>query len=160
MNSLLQLFYEDHEHALMQLDQLHVHLEELRKGAEIERVKLQLIGFTKFLEVALDIHFVQEEQALFPLMAEKIGPNGPIMVMEREHDDLRNAQKALKKELMKEIPAKDAALKHAGLILQVLREHIHKENQILFPLSERILSLDEWKTAERIAGNIALGIKE
>ncbi|TCS82493.1 hemerythrin domain-containing protein [Tepidibacillus fermentans] len=159
MNGLLEVFYDDHEHALAQLNQLEKYLEYIKKNGEAEKVRIQLISFSKFLEIALDIHFVQEEEALFPLLVQKIGPNGPVMVMEMEHGDLRESQKALKALLTKEELDKEAILEHGGRILSVLREHIAKENQVLFPLSERVLTEEEWKQAEKIAGEIALGQK-
>jgi len=156
MNSLLEIFYDDHEHALAQLDLLHKHLEFVRKGGELEEVKLNFISFSKFLGVALDIHFVQEEEALFPFLTEKIGPQGPVMVMEHEHDELRNSLQMLKQELMKEASDKEIVIGAASTILQVLREHIHKENQVLFPLAERMLTEEEWRKAQVIAGKVAL----
>jgi len=157
MNGLLEVFYDDHEHALAQLNQLEKYLNLIKETGDADKVRIQLIGFSRFLEMALDIHFVQEEQALFPLLAEKVGSHGPVMVMEMEHDDLRQSQKALKDALSQSELNNDAIFEHGGHILHVLREHISKENQVLFPLSERVLNEEEWKRAEQIAGKIALG---
>lgn len=159
MNGLLEIFYEDHEHALSQLNGLEKQLQFIQQGGEVEKAKIHLISFSRFLEIALDIHFVQEEEALFPFLVQKMGPNGPVAVMEHEHEDLRAAQMKLKEELSKDEINKEIVLHHGSLILNVLRDHIMKENQVLFPLSQQVLSEEDWEKAEKIAGKIALGQK-
>ncbi|MFV9511257.1 hemerythrin domain-containing protein [Tepidibacillus sp. LV47] len=155
MNGFLEVLYDDHEKALVELDQLEKQLDLVRKG-ELERAKIRIAAFARFLEDSLNLHFVQEEKALFPIMAAKIGPGGPVMVMEMEHNELREAQQALKAELLKESIDAERILQYGSSIIEVLRNHIAKENQVLFPMSEQILSADDWKKAEELAAQIAL----
>ncbi len=83
----------------------------------------------------------KEEQILFPMIRRGHGAMaaGPISVMEHEHDSAGNALRRLRK-LTGEfsVPA-DAcntwrALWHGlSALEQALHEHIHLENNILFP---------------------------
>ena len=82
-----------------------------------------------------------------------------LLEIQHEHEDLRAAQMKLKEELSKDEINKEIVIHHGSLILNVLRDHIMKENQVHFPLSQQMLSEEDWEKAEKIAGKIALGQK-
>lgn len=97
----------------------------------------------------LEPHSEREEGVLFGMMAAYIGrESGPIAVMEYEHDRaksligtfLKNTENGLEgysKEKMKE----DAALvKEANYTLV---DHFSKEENVLFPMAERMLTVEE-----------------
>jgi len=98
---------------------------------------------TVFLDLKLELeqHMAKEEQILFPLIQRGQGEmaGGPISVMEHEHDSAGRALERLR-ELTDgyEVPA-DAcntwrALWHGLAALEeALHQHIHLENNILFP---------------------------
>jgi hemerythrin-like domain-containing protein len=93
-----------------------------------------------FLTVFADkCHHGKEEQMLFPHLEQAGVPNqgGPIGVMLMEHvqgRDLIGQMKAA-------VQADDLATFKAALAAysQLLRAHIAKENEILFPLADRVL---------------------
>jgi regulator of cell morphogenesis and NO signaling len=93
------------------------------------------------LKAELDAHMMKEEQILFPMIRQGQGASaaGPISVMEHEHDSAGTALRRLR-ELSDDFqPPKEAcntwrAMLH-GLeeLERELHQHIHLENNILFP---------------------------
>jgi regulator of cell morphogenesis and NO signaling len=93
------------------------------------------------LKADLEQHMAKEEQILFPLIQSGQGAlaNGPISVMEREHDSAATALRRLREltndyEVPKEACNTWRALWHGLAALEEsLHRHIHLENNILFP---------------------------
>jgi hemerythrin-like domain-containing protein len=83
-------------------------------------------------------HHGKEEGALFPAIvnAGVLGRGGPIEVMLEEHAEGRRLLRA-----METGPARERAIasrRYVGL----LRDHIGKENEVLFPLADAVLDDD------------------
>lgn len=106
---------------------------------------------TKVKEFAdrLDPHSEREEGALFPMVAKYIGrETGPIAVMEAEHEQAkRNLRRFF--EAFEGADA-SAAAAQAGEIAafavtahEILTDHFLKEENVLFPMAERLLSAEE-----------------
>lgn len=98
-------------------------------------------------------HYLREENVIFPLLDKK-GFSGPPQVMWREHDQVRDREKALY-QLMdgaQGMAFADFAAKLKRLAddqAQLLTLHYHKENNILFPTAMEILTEAEWAEARR-----------
>ncbi len=101
----------------------------------------ELLSVYLELKADLEQHMAKEEQILFPMIKSGRGAmaEGPISVMEREHDSAGNALKRLR-ELTDgyQVPAEACntwrALWHGLAALEeALHQHIHLENNILFP---------------------------
>lgn len=105
------------------------------------------------LRAELESHMGKEEQILFPMIrgleAAKAAPSfhcgnlkNPITVMEREHDDAGSALAKLRAMTSGFTPPEDAcntfrAWLHGLCELEAdLHEHIHEENNILFPRAQ------------------------
>lgn len=113
-----------------------------------------LEDFHAFLVGEVGEHFELEEAALFPILATR--PHlaaGPIAVMEAEHLEFRT--------LLAEL---GTALRQSGAerrpditdrIIALLRDHIDKEDHVLFPLAMQVLSADELATVEARAAALA-----
>jgi hemerythrin-like domain-containing protein len=94
-------------------------------------------------------HHAKEEDRLFPAMEAKGMPRqgGPIGVMLIEHEHGREFVRGMVERLEKAATGDSAGLTHfaqnamgyAGL----LRQHIQKEDQILFPMADRMMSGDD-----------------
>jgi regulator of cell morphogenesis and NO signaling len=103
----------------------------------------------------LDPHSEREEGALFPLMAKYIGRQvGPIAVMEYEHELAKNNLKTFGEamEQVKEPVDAERAKKIASYALQahaVLTDHFMKEENVLFPMAENMLSAEEKEELSR-----------
>jgi hemerythrin-like domain-containing protein len=80
-------------------------------------------------------HHAKEEQALFPAMVKAGVPDegGPVGTMLAEHDDGR----ALVRAMAGPDPAARAAA--ARRYVALLRQHIDKENDVLFPMADAVL---------------------
>ena len=80
-------------------------------------------------------HHAKEERYLFPALAEAGVPaeGGPVAVMLAEHVEERGLIEIMERE--DSTRRVDAARRY----LQLLRDHIEKENGVLFPLAEAVL---------------------
>lgn len=106
----------------------------------------------------LDPHSEREEGVLFPMMAQYIGrTSGPIAVMEYEHDQAKQRLASFleKTAELPEAVGRDGAAALADMVIDayhILAEHFMKEENVLFPMAERLLSDEEKETlAEKIS---------
>lgn len=95
---------------------------------------------TRFQEfqAAMEHHFSMEEQALFPAFEEASGNTmGPTRVMRLEHQQMRDVLAALAEALA----ANDLEeyLGQAETLLILMQQHNIKEEQMLYPMSDRFL---------------------
>lgn len=98
-------------------------------------------------------HYLREENVLFPVL-EKHGVTQPPAIMWMEHDRIRE----IKKRLYSTWDGRDGknydefvnSLSNGAQELnEMLSSHFYKENNILFPLSMRIFSEEEWDEVAR-----------
>jgi DUF438 domain-containing protein len=93
--------------------------------------------------VETERHHQREEDVLFPEL-EKRGLQGPPMVMREEHKQLRPRKRQLQ-ELVTNVDGQDfGEFKRrlgelVGFIVPTLREHIYKENNILYPAALQVI---------------------
>jgi hemerythrin-like domain-containing protein len=139
---------QEHEAILKMLDGLDDTARQLRSGSAVPLATLS--GLQEFFQLFADrCHHGKEEELLFPLLEQRGIPRGggPLGVMLFEHDRGR--------ELVREMVAA-AAEYHGGSgpggerwaqaaqqYSTLLREHILKENNILFRMAERLLTPQE-----------------
>ncbi|MEM3545573.1 MAG: DUF438 domain-containing protein [Candidatus Bathyarchaeia archaeon] len=94
-------------------------------------------------------HHQREEEALFPRL-ERQGIAGPPNIMRIEHEDLRAKKKTLKRLLDERATLDrnyltDNVYELGNYIASTLRDHIYKENNILYPLSLTTIPENEWR---------------
>ncbi|MGI6358863.1 MAG: DUF438 domain-containing protein [Bacillota bacterium] len=95
-------------------------------------------------------HHQREEQVLFPAMEQR-GITGPPRIMRMEHEQLR-ARKHRLLELSQQVQQGmdyqaflDSLAETAGYLVFNLRDHIYKENNILYPTAvQTIVEESEW----------------
>ncbi len=125
-------------------------------GAEREARSIQATGkvdadkvakIVDFFRTFVDkCHHSKEEQRLFPQLEERGMPHddGPIAVMLYEHTLGRNETAAIADTMNKlsggDVGAAEALAEHLLAYAKLLREHIDKENNILFAMADRILT--------------------
>ena len=108
-----------------------------------------------FSHFADQCHHFKEEQVLFPAM-EKHGiprEGGPIGMMLMEHEEGRGYVKAMLSAIplveAKNEVAKKILVGKAKAYLQLLKEHIQKEDEILFRIADDVIPADEQKALLR-----------
>lgn len=104
----------------------------------------------QIIKEELDKHFRYEEEILFPLLGKYIGTDaGPIAVMLSEHRTIRRLHEAFnntmavgKNEHINEIT------KDFRPLSELLRAHITKEDNVLFPMASRVMSEEDKNEVE------------
>ncbi len=109
-----------------------------------------LAGATDFIGGFADAcHHAKEEKKLFPMLATVGMPpyQGPISVMLSEHEqgraynrEIRSASALL---LSGDESARERLIGAMNGYIQLLRAHIKKEDNALFPMADRVLSEDQ-----------------
>lgn len=114
------------------------------KSAESMPIE-HLEGIMEFLKVFADqCHHGKEETILFPVLEAEGIPRqgGPIGVMLYDHDHgrslLREMDESLKGIKARSSGAAASFANAANLYIEFLRQHIQKENNVLFPMAERV----------------------
>ena len=125
---------------LPRLESMAAKVVQVHSDKDPERLP-QLLAVFRGLKAELEDHMMKEEQILFPMIRQGQGmfADGPISVMEHEHDSAASALRRLN-ELTDgyRVPAEACntwrALWHGLAALEgSLHQHIHLENNILFP---------------------------
>lgn len=98
-------------------------------------------------------HYLREENVLFPYL-EKHGITQPPMIMWSEHQEIRRRKGELYQtfEELSSAASEPLIKKLRNLAIQVealLQSHFLKENNILFPASQRVLTDREWEEIKK-----------
>ncbi|WP_053366005.1 hemerythrin domain-containing protein [Bacillus sp. FJAT-27245] len=145
----LKQLKEEHPPLLAQLDGLLEEVRKIENGDTSNQAFLKLTNKTKKFIADLGPHSDREEGVLFEMMGHYIGrTSGPIAVMEYEHDRAktligtyldRTEEQGVEfsEDEMRELAAQ---IKEA---YYTLTEHFAKEENVLFPMAQRMLSEDE-----------------
>ncbi len=127
---------------------------QLESGKNVEpEVFLQAVDFIR--NFADRFHHAKEEEILFKVMQERGIPveGGPIGMMLTEHDQGRNFTKGIE-EAAKRVQEGDESAKkdiigNARNFSQLLSNHIHKEDNILYPMGNNVFTSDDQKFLEQ-----------
>jgi hypothetical protein len=152
----LHILISEHEIILGFLDKLEELKEKIEKENFDEKNLKELKDISHHL-IEAEPHHQREEKVLFP-ETEKRGIFGPTEVMRREHEELRKEKKKLKE--LSELSEKEIKKcfrkfrekfnKISEFILSVLREHIFKENNILYPMAFEVIKEKEiWQRIKK-----------
>jgi hemerythrin-like domain-containing protein len=135
---------KEHEGILLMLQIVEAVSRKIQQGERIDPEDLDKI--VEFLSVFADkCHHGKEEDFLFPALEASGIPNkgGPIGVMLEEHKIGRGLIAKLKDSLNLYRSGEENTTAEftsaAGEYIELLRQHINKENNILFPMADRVL---------------------
>src|SRR5262245_29419487 len=109
-----------------------------------------------FSHFADQCHHFKEEQVLFPAMEERGIPRdgGPIGMMLMEHEEGRGLVRLMLAAIAlmetKNEVAKEILIDTAKAYVRLLKEHIQKEDEILFKIADDVIPADQQKSASGI----------
>lgn len=140
MSKAIEDLKKEHEAILFTLKILDKVVTLIGKREAVSREDMSdLINFLK--EFADKCHHGKEEGILFPAMVSAGVPEkgGPIGVMLSEHATGRKLISSMSTAISDNVDY-DSFAKLAAEYIGLLRNHIHKENNVLFPMAEKVRS--------------------
>jgi len=140
----IELLRREHDEALAVLDRLEIAVRNLAAPGALAAVK-QAIAF---LDEDVRAHNEREEEILFPAI-ERYLVQGPTAVMRFEHRELWNLLGDLETAVRSTPPSPPVIFQRGMAAADLLRRHIEKENGILFPMAQQMLSPDEMSAIAR-----------
>lgn len=157
----LVVMVAEHDQILLFLKELEELNGKFQSYTDIQGHQQELAELKRMAEnlLSAENHHKREEEALFPKL-ERIGISGPPMVMRMEHDELRKNKRALldlanQAETMDGQSFKSRLSELVPIIVSVMRDHIEKENTILYPAAlQHIADPAEWDEIKADADKI------
>ncbi|MFW5787146.1 MAG: DUF438 domain-containing protein [Halanaerobiales bacterium] len=156
----LYTFIYEHEEILKILDNLDELNEEIQS---LESYDQNNIVFNELKEAAKQLletekHHEREEDALFPEVDSK-GVTGPTRIMRMEHEDLWPHKESIA-ELADKIHSlsfedfKERLNEHVQYVVLTMKDHIFKENNILYPTAKEVIAEKVWNDIKKKADEI------
>jgi len=143
----IALLMKEHEEALMKLHRLKKDAQELKKKGYSEKVFKSLLNAADYVDEEVRVHNKHEEDALFPVVERYV--DGPTSVLREDHAKMSKIYKKLNysikalKENHDDKTSRQELCESAEAIVHLMVNHIHKENQILFPMIQRFCTKEE-----------------
>jgi regulator of cell morphogenesis and NO signaling len=160
----LQELCEEHEKYLKVLSVFDNALVSLKKNKwkMTPEISMALKEYFQFVDESVRLHNRKEERALFPILWQRLLESGecgvgdapvtPVDIMEEEHQKVSQSMSLVFNFLglaprMKDTKDRDLLFEHVfGLgqeIVETMKLHIFRENTILFPMAQRLLTEDD-----------------
>jgi hemerythrin-like domain-containing protein len=134
---VLLRFTMEHEQALAALDRLQRAANALDHGDPAEPHLRTVREVCETLTTTVRQHNENEERALFPLL----GEDAPCEPFRQDHQVLRELERRLNTALEGPTPERDIPpVAHA--LVDLLRAHIQREDEMLFPLAREMLGVE------------------
>lgn len=143
----IALLMKEHEDALTKLQLLKKSAADIKKKGYSEKSFKALLKAVEYVDEEVRVHNKHEEDALFPIVERYV--DGPTSVLRDDHVRMAKIYKKLSYSIkaMKDNPddkiARQELVESAEDIVQLMVNHIHKENHILFPMVKRFCSKEE-----------------
>lgn len=149
----VHILMEEHKILLGFADELQGVARRVREAGEVELASLEQLRHIEEHLKASESHYVREENVLFPYL-EKHGVTEPPAIMWMEHDRIRETKKGFYnllegREGMEFGDFATQLAEVASSLADLLTNHFHKENNILFPVALRVMAEDEWQDTRR-----------
>ncbi len=143
----IALLMREHEEALTKLHRLKKDAQELKKKGYSEKIFKSLLKAAEYVDEEVRVHNKHEEDALFPIVERYV--DGPTSVLREDHAKMSKIYKKLNysikalNENHEDKTSRHELCDSAEEIVQLMVNHIHKENQILFPMIQRFCTKEE-----------------
>jgi len=168
LHPALQLFMDEHKSTLTKIDELEATLIEIKKeGVNRERNK-KLGEFFEFLDDKIVLHNLKEERVLFPFIHDRMIDNGehgtgliPDTAVDMlENDHIKMMELATLTFSLMGISSRltdsvsiallvDTAVEQGLSLVELLRLHIFREDNVVFPLVHKYLTKDDFNEISR-----------
>ncbi|HKL13202.1 MAG TPA: DUF438 domain-containing protein [Halanaerobiales bacterium] len=156
----LAVLVREHDEILNTLDRLEIAVDKIDKLDEYDPDKEVFQELKEIGQLLLETekHHEREEEALFPEV-DALGITGPTRIMRMEHDDLWPYKEEIN-ELAQTADKMDFAefksqLKELSeFLVLTLRDHIYKENNILYPTAKDVITYDKWEKIKNLSNEI------
>lgn len=137
---------QEHTYVLMVVEAMEREVAHIEAGGAVHAGRVaRMMEFTRTFTDGY--HHYKEEQVLFPVLEERDrGAAGQVSVLLSEHDAGREAVRGVLDNLPRadeDAAARTAVAENLKLYAFLLRLHIHKEDTVLFPLADGLLSDQE-----------------
>lgn len=131
------------------------HLEEMGKAAveasqwSHDVASDRLFHLVDFLESHLLPHATAEEEILYPAVGEALGARGATATMSVDHDEIATRVKRLRETIpgaLNEWPNGEPAaaiVRQLSALHSIILLHFRKEEEVLLPILDSVLSVDE-----------------
>lgn len=153
---------KEHEQALERLEMLKTLLMDMSRQLSPHGYLKTFGELISAMNKEIRFHFRKEEEALFPAMETFLPPDsGPLYVMKLEHDAIKQAFMRLKNAVQNiQVPEtnteklKSVLLESGFHFVSLLRNHIQKEDHVLFPMAVEHLSYRAWAQLAQKCGAV------
>lgn len=170
MHPFLRKFRDEHAPFLAELDTLEAAIVAIQKSGYTREADAKLRQFFNYLDQEFAPHSRREEAALFPLLRERLiasgehgSGNDPATatdVMQDEHTKAMQLAAVVVNflGLVFRLPDEksamvvlDAALEQGKNLVEMLRLHVFREDNVVFPLAHRLISAAEFEQIQSSA---------
>jgi uncharacterized protein len=149
----IAMFIQEHEEVLRHLRTLNKTAATIKQEGVDDELLNILDKSMAFIKEEVEVHNRREEEALFPVVERYV--DGPTRSLKDDHRHLARHFETLQESAhaitlnREDKEAIQQFLVVARTIVQIMVNHIHKENHILFPMLQRFLTKDELREVTR-----------
>ncbi len=163
LHPYLRKFRDEHASFMEELNAFERAILSIQEAGYTKEADVRLRHFFHFFEREFSPHHRREEATLFPLLRERLiasgehssgtAPTTATEVMEDEHAKAMQLAAVVVNflGLVFRLPDErsglivlDAALEQGKNLVELLRLHVFRENNVIFPLAHRLISQDEF----------------
>lgn len=167
LTPLLRHLADEHTIILTELDKFESALVEIRKVGINRGLNKMLADFFRFLDEHIVLHHLKEERLLFPQLHDRLldkGEHSPGSVPETavdmlENDHIKTMQLATLSFSLLGISSRltdttsravliDMAVEQGHSLIELLRLHIFRENNVVFALAQKYFTVEEFTRME------------
>ncbi|MBS1949110.1 MAG: hemerythrin domain-containing protein [Bacteroidetes bacterium] len=162
LSPFLKHLYDEHKMILQELEKFEAALLSIRKDGITKELNQKLAAFFQFLDDKIVLHHLKEERLLFPLLHERLlnkGEHSPVSAPETavdmlEDDHIKTMQLATLCFSLMGISSRltdagsrtilvDTALEQGTALVELLRLHLFREDNVVFALAHKHLTTAE-----------------
>lgn len=164
LHSSLQSLMDDHKIMLTKLDEFEKELIEIKTTGINKEKNAKMGEFFEFLDNEIVMHNLKEERVLFPFIHDRMIDNGehgtgPVpetAIDVLEHDHIKTMEMATLTFSLMGIASRltdrtsyallvDTAIEQGLALVELLRLHIFREDNVVFPLAQKYLTEQDFE---------------